>query len=344
MEISKDLLALNSDNVYRFITNADIFKKYCDPKMKFNTPFSSPLRKDSNPSFVIYKKGFFIDFATGEKGSAITFVMRLNQINYNDALRVIVRDFDLGSRFISFTRSTFATVNAEFKNPKNTLSLDGAKLSVKKRDFNEDDKEYWSQYNINSEDLKIARIVPISHFFIDTKMFIADKLAYAFLENKDGKLTYKIYQPKNKFIKWMSGNDSSVWELWDQLPKSGKYLVITSSRKDAVCVIKNLKVPSTARQSEATVPKAQVIKELHERFPIIFILMDNDFGKQKNWGQIAAQKLIDQYPFMINIVIPEETGCKDFSDLVSKYGSDKASSILRTIISREMKKSLVLKN
>ncbi len=72
--------------------------------------------------------------------------------------------------------------------------------------------------------------------------------------------------------------------------------------------------------------------------------MDNDFGKQKNWGQIAAKKLLDEYPFMINIVIPEETGCKDFSDLVSKYGSDKASSILRTIITGEMKKALVLKN
>jgi|SRR6478609_242759 len=329
MEITKDLLAVTAENVYSFISNLDIFRKYSDQKMKFNTPFSSPFRNDKNPSFVIYERGFFVDFATGQKGNAITFLMELNKINFNAALNLIIRDFELYDKFNCYSTSEIKSKTAPFENARNSISLEGgAKLSVKKRDFNENDKEYWSQYNIDENDLKIANIIPISHFFIDTKMFISDKLSYAFLEKKDGVVSYKIYQPKSLYVKWINGNDSSVWELWNLLPKTGRNLIITSSRKDALCVIKNLKIPSTSRQSETTNTKFQVVSELHDRFDYIYLLLDNDFDKKDNWGQIAAKKLLEKYPYLINVVIPESTGCKDFSDLISKFGKQEASKIL----------------
>lgn len=333
MEITKDLLSVTADNVFSFVSNLDIFRKYSDPKMKFNNPFSSPFREDKNPSFVIYERGFFVDFATGEKGNGITFLMALNKINFNAALNLIIRDFGLYDRFNCFSVSTLKSKVASFDNPRNSISLQGGvELSVKKRDFNENDKEYWSQYNIDKNDLKMANIIPISNFFIGTKMFISEKLSYAFLEKKDGVITYKIYQPKSQYIKWINGNDSSVWELWHLLPPKGKNLVITSSRKDALCVIKNMKVPSTSRQSETTGVKIQVIEELHERFEDIYLLLDNDFDKKENWGQVAANKLTAKYPYLINVVLPKSTECKDFSDLISKFGKNKASEILRKTI------------
>jgi hypothetical protein len=329
MEITKDLLAVTAENVYTFVSNLDIFRKYSEQKMKFNTPFSSPFRNDKNPSFVIYEKGFFVDFATGQKGNAITFLMTLNNINFNEALNLIVKDFGLYDRFSCYSVSNYNSKIASFENARNSVSLEGgSKLSVRRRDFNEFDKEYWSQYNIDENDLVMAKIVPISHFFIDTKMFISDRLSYAFLEKKDGVITYKIYQPKNKFIKWINGNDGSVWELWDTLPIKGKNLIITSSRKDALCIIKNLKTPSTARQSETVSIKPQVMEELHQRFPWIYLLLDNDFDKKENWGQKAATILTSKYPYLINVALPSEYGCKDFSDLMSKFGKEKANAIL----------------
>lgn len=345
MELTGDLLGVTAENIYSFVSNLDIFVKYSDPKLKFNTPFSSPLRNDKNPSFVIYERGFFVDFATGEKGNAITFLMKLNKINFNDALNLIIKDFGLYDRFNCYSKSTLTSAIGKFENPKNTISIQGGvKLSVKTRDFNENDKEYWSQYNITEYDLKIANIVPISHFFLDTKMFISEKLSYAFLEKKDGVISYKIYQPKSKYIKWINGNDGSVWELWHLLPAKGKNLIITSSRKDAICVFKNLKTPSTARQSETTGVKAQVVEELHNRFEFIYLLLDNDFDKKENWGQIAAAKLVEKYPYMINVVIPPYTKCKDFSDLTSKYGYKKANKILISAIieAKEAKLGLTL--
>lgn len=332
MELAQNLLTVTAENVFFFINNLAIFQKYSDPRMKFNTPFSSPFREDNNPSFVIYEKGFFVDFATGEKGNGITFLMKLNKINFNEALLMLVYDFDLSSRFNCFNTIRVASVQAKYRNPKSAVSLGSAEIKVKTRKFEERDYKYWSQYNLDERDLSKANIVPISHFFINGKMFIAEQLAYAFAEKKDGIVTIKVYQPKSAYLKWISNNNGSVWELWEQLPVTGHSVIITSSRKDAACVIKNIDYPSTAFQSETVIPKESVMEEVLQRFPNVYLMLDNDFDGKENWGQLAAQKLILRFPTIKNIVIPEKSGCKDFSDLVSKYGKASASLGLKTLI------------
>ena len=337
MELAQNLLSVTADNVFLFLSNLDIFRQYSDPKMRFNTPFSSPFRTDDNPSFVIYEKGFFVDFATGEKGNGITFLMKLNQINFNEALLLLVYDFDLSSRFNCFNSIKIASKKAEYKNPKRSVCLDGkAEIKVTVRPFMERDTKYWGQYNLDEKSLRQANIMPISHFFINGKMFIAEALSYAFAEKKDGVVTIKVYQPMSPFLKWISNNNGSVWELWEQLPRSGDSIVITSSRKDALCVIKNVGIPATAFQSETVVPKPVVMMHILSRFKHVYLLMDNDFEGKENWGQLAASKLLLKYTGIKNLVISTESNCKDFSDLVSKYGHARASVYLKRII-RELR-------
>lgn len=333
MEISKNLLPVTAENVYSFLSNVNIFLRYTDSKFRFNTPFSSPFRKDTNPSFIIYEKGFFVDFATGEKGNAITFVMKLNKINFNDALMLIIKDFSLVSEFNFYEQRTLESKKADFNNPRSKISVAGnVDINVTKRNFSKADEDYWKQYNLTEEDLRFANIIPISHFFIGLKMFIAEQLSYAFIEKKDGEITIKIYQPKSSCLKWINNNNGSVWEMWEQLPNKAETVIITSSRKDALCIIKNLSLASTAFQSETTTPKESVMNEVLERFDHVYILMDNDFDKETNWGQNAAQKLIRRFSNVTNLVIPQETGCKDFSDLCSKYGHQEASEVLMKVI------------
>lgn len=340
MELSKTLLPVTAENVYSFVTNVNIFVRYSDSKFRFNTPFSSPFRNDKNPSFIIYEKGFFVDFATGEKGNAITFVMKLNKVNFNDALLIIIKDFALTSEF-NFFESPFTSRKADFNNPRSSVSVSGnVDINVTKRSFNKNDEKYWSQYNLTEKDLRFANIIPISHFFIGLKMFIAETLSYAFMERKDGQITIKIYQPKSSCLKWINNNNGSVWELWEQLPSKAETAIITSSRKDALCVIKNLSIASTAFQSETTTPKESVMNEVLNRFDFVYLLMDNDFDKETNWGQNAAQKLIRRFSNVINIVIPKETGCKDFSDLCSRYGHQEASEILMKVILKSKEEQL----
>ena len=341
MEIFKDLLPVTAENVYTFVTDVNIFKEYTDSKFRFNTPFSSPFRNDKNPSFIIYEKGFFVDFATGEKGNAITFLMKLNKINFNEALLIIVKDFNLSSFFNCFDSNKTTSKKAVFSNPRSTISIDGGiDINVTRRAFNKADKEYWGQYNIEEEDLRFANIIPISHFFLGLKMFIAEKLSYAFLERKDGEITIKIYQPKSSCLKWINNNNGSVWEMWEQLPQKAETIIITSSRKDALCITKNLALASTAFQSETVVPKVVVMESIFERFTNVYLLLDNDFGKEKNWGQVAAQKLMQRFSNLTNIVIPESTGCKDFSDLCSTYGHQEASEILMKVVLKSKQEQL----
>jgi hypothetical protein len=81
-----------------------------------------------------------------------------------------------------------------------------------------------------------------------------------------------------------------------------------------------LKLPTVALQSESVLPKKNVIEELHRRFEDIYILYDNDFDKEKNWGEIYSKKLAQEFNFY-HIQIQTKRDCKDFSDLVKKYGA-----------------------
>ena len=159
-------------------------------------------------------------------------------------------------------------------------------------------------------------------------------LAYAFVEEKDGLQTFKIYQPNADEKKWINNNDFSTWELWTQLPEKGKNLIITSSRKDAgvikILYPSNL-LTSCALQSEKTNPKKSVVEELKMRFDKIYVMYDNDYDKSTNWGREAGKKMCDDFG-LVQIEIPEHYRTKDISDFRERYGSEKTKELIRKII------------
>ena len=336
MNIQNNLLELTSKNVFSVVSHQSVFVAFCDSKMRFNTVFSSPLRKDNKPSFVIYERGFFIDFASGEKGDSVSFVMKLNNIDFNSALCAIVEKLNVAYRFIIRKRNDFVIKIASYNNPKaSSIDLDGCKIDVTVRKIKQEDIDYWKKYNINGEEeIKSFNIVPISHFFLNKKMYIAERLSYVFVEKKDGIITKKIYQPNSRYMKWINNNNGSVWELWEHLPEKGENLIITSSRKDAASIIKTLKIPSTSLQSESVIPKESVMNELFSRFENIYILYDNDFNSTKNWGQLSAEKIIKKYPKLIGLKINEKYAAKDFSDFVSIHGVRKTKETIISLIKK----------
>ena len=155
-----------------------------------------------------------------------------------------------------------------------------------------------------------------------------DKYAYAYFEWKDGNQSVKLYQPFSQTMKWLSKHDSSVWDLWKQAfmwaqKKSDECVIITSSRKDAMCLWENLGVPAMSLQGEGYLPKPQVMRQVLERFRTVYLWYDNDFKhKDENPGQDNARKLIELYPDLKNVCIPSEYRCKDPSDLVKEWGKE----------------------
>lgn len=300
----------------------------------------SPLRDDDiNPSFSLRERDgivFWKDFGTGETGTIITLLARLWGVDYNGALLKLSIDYQ--SRLPSSTL---------LRRYKGTVKLiNDSTLKVKVREWKDWDKEYWNSYGISIEMCKRCNVHPISHSFFTykdsasgltrTSCIPMDKYAYAYFEWKDGKESIKLYQPFSQRMKWLSKHDASVWDLWKQAfqwaEKDNSAVILTSSRKDAMCLWEQLHIPSMSLQGEGYVPKPQVMKQVFDKFRHVYIWYDNDFThKEGNPGQDNARKLCEAYPELINICIPEKVGCKDPSDVMKKYGLKKGKIFLENI-------------
>ena len=312
------------------ISDRDIIKRYLGID-KFPCKISSPLRDDDNkPSFSMMERDGFVfwkDFGTGDSGSAVSLMMNLWNVSYKEALLKIKLDTECKIPRESLIR--------RYKGKIHLLS--NSSIKVKVREWKDWDIEFWNSFGISEKFCTFCNVYPISHAFFtkedeNGKVFTVtvpmDKYAYAYFEWKDGKESIKLYQPYSQTMKWLSKHDASVWDLWKQAfqwaqKKSNDSVIITSSRKDAMCLWENLNIPSMSLQGEGYVPKPQVMKQVFDTFKHVYIWYDNDFKhKDDNPGQQNAMKLKALYPDLINICIPTHLQSKDPSDLVKNHGID----------------------
>ena len=313
------------------MSDPDILRRYMDIK-KIPCSISSPLRDDDrNPSFsfTMAKDGtvLWYDFGTGEGGNLINLLGRLWNVTYKEALLKI--KLDEGTRIPRFDL---------IRRYKGKLRLtSGSSIKVKTREWRQYDIEYWASYGISKKFATYCDVYPISKAFFTHKddngnektvCVPMEKYAYAYFEWKDGVESIKLYQPFSEKMKWLSKHDHSVWDLWKKAfhwadKCSDEAVIITSSRKDAMCLWENLKIPAMALQGEGYLPKPQVMKQVLERFKNVYLWYDNDFSHtEDNPGQDNAKKLMELYPKLKNICIPDKYKCKDPSDLYKAWGKD----------------------
>lgn len=291
----------------------------------------SPLRDDDiNPSFAFTERDgtiFWKDFGTGESGNLIKLLSKLWFVSYDEALLKIKLDTSSSvPRFDLFRK---------YKGKLHVISNSSIKVRI--RDWKDWDIAYWNSYGISQKFCTWCKVFPISHAFFTkedeegrkrTVCVPMDKYAYAYFEWKDGKQSIKLYQPYSVSMKWLSKHDSSVWDLWKQAfnwaqKKSNESVIITSSRKDAMCLWENLGVPAMALQGEGYLPKPQVMKQVFNQFKTVYLWYDNDFTHENdNPGQDNANKLLNLYPELHNIVISSDYKSKDPSDLVKNWGKE----------------------
>lgn len=317
----------------RYISEDDILLKY------LNIPqipclINSPFRDDKNPSFSIYydKKTGKIrwrDFGTNESGGIFDLLMAIYHLSFKELAEKIEEDFAYNTSSIDKTSFDSSRSHHKYVFDKDI------KLDVRIRKWKSWDIEYWNSYGISIDLLEKARVYPISHLFVEKNgksiIINSDKHAYVYVEFKDNIPTYKIYQPYSTKYKWLNRHDSSVWSLWRMLPENGEKLIITSSTKDALCIIENLGIPSCSLQAESYLPKPKVIEELKQRFQKIYILYDNDFTKEINYGHQYGQKIAETFD-LIQIEIPTEYKSKDPSDLYKNHGKETFVNVISKLI------------
>ncbi len=326
LQTNKTLIPIHRSDVP--LTDSDIIKRYIGIS-KFPCTIISPLRDDDDhPSFSFFERGghiYWKDFGTGNGGTTIELLQKLWYSTYTETLLKLKMDI---------ATSTLPKTNL-LRLYKGTIHLvSGSTIKVQIRKWRDWDIEFWNSYGITKEFATWCKVYPISHCFFTRKInnkeetitVPMDKYAYAYFEWKDGNETIKVYQPFSTRMKWLSKHDSSVWDLWKQVflfaeNKSNDEVIITSSRKDAMCLWCNLGVPALSMQGEGYLPKPQVMQQIFNKFKYVYLWYDNDFKHiGNNPGQDNAMKLIAMYPKLYNICIPTELQCKDPSDLVKNLG------------------------
>ena len=306
-------------DIMRFYLNIDVL-----PAL-----INSPLRQDRNASVSIFSpdgvKVFYKDFGTGEHGSIFDLLGRMWNRTFSETITKIWADIDkVKHNRINLNRTRRGVIHKS-----NSI------LEVRTRQWFDYDMEYWNSYGISREWLKFGDVYPISHILITrdniTKIIPAEKLAYVYVERKDGKVSLKVYQPKSQRLKWLSKHDSSVWDLWSRLPDRGDTLFITSSRKDALCLWENTGIPSVSLQGEGYVPKEKVINQLKQRFGRVIIFFDNDYDKDENHGHIYASRLSGMFDLDM-VEIPSEYKSKDPSDLFKNHGAETFRRVIKELV------------
>lgn len=316
-------------------SNIDAYQifKYYYPDITYGKLVKSPLRNDdSDPSLGLFKskihnKLMFKDFG-GKSGDAIRFVKELLNLNYYDALSRIAIDFGLDS---------FYTISSNISNKKYSSeditllpTIDKIKfneetvINIKSRQWNTYDIKWWQQFGITLDTLKLFNIIPISYYFINDLVFRASKYAYAFREEKDNKVTYKIYQPLAKDKKWFTNHNYTIHQGYEQLPNRGGILFITKSLKDVASLRDVLNIPAIAIQSETVMISAKVMQEYTTRFVDIYTHFDFD-----NAGIRLANKYMEEYNIIPIFTLDKK--CKDFSDFVKKFGIEKTKRFFKNI-------------
>jgi hypothetical protein len=216
------------------ITDDDILEKTEGGKTIFekvlgeipNKCINSPLREDNNPSFSVFlaKNGLWMykDFSNGDSGTAIQFISKLNNINYQESI-----DYILGMKID--LKSNIKPVIKE----KKELVVDWVDMK-----FSDAHKAYFDQYELDETFLNSRDIYALKTYAINKRIqrFPDYQFKFCYYAKDIDKIKIlTLGENVSKEEKWRSlgiGNDY-IWNLW-RYTKCDNLFVCKSVKDDSV--------------------------------------------------------------------------------------------------------------
>lgn len=306
---------ITREEILEKVTEYDIFRHYLGYQFQIGEIFSSPFRRDKNPSFGVYQGKnnlMFKDLATGESGNCF----KLASIMLN------LRGFELNKQiYLDLNRGRLKTSDYGLKVAKMDIK-DKTIISVKRKNFTSTDDEYWSEFHVSRDTLKKYNVSPIEQFWINnianTKTYSYEEPMYAYKVYNN----FQIYRPKSdKCDKFRTNCTEYDLIGLEQLPNNDDLLIVTKSGKD-VYVLDELGYNAIAPIGETRLIPEKIVNDLNSRFKRIVLLYDNDEA-----GIIGSSKIQDKTNWD-NIIIPLETKTKDVSDHIKQYGVEKTKDLM----------------
>lgn len=313
----KKKLVLTPETILEKLSTFDIYRKYFG-EFKPNVVTCNWMRGDKNPSFIIgnkYQEFTHKDFSCDEwKGNCFAFVMQMFSCSFNDALKIIDRDFDLGITNGSSTKN-YEKIIANYTQPIVTSKREFF-IQVKTRKFTHEELAYWNEYYQDIDDLRANNVYSIDTLYLNKKKFPLKDSELRFAYLYEG--FWKIYRPyASKKEKWMPNNVPIT--MMDGLNdiKDCDVAFINKSKKDYM-VMKKVFPCCCAVQNEGlgcfSEENVEYLKENSDKQILSF---DADETGVKN-SQLITEKFGFDYCNVPKIYLEE--GLKDWADLAKAHG------------------------
>lgn len=291
--------------------------------------FRSPLRKDRRPTCSFYRNGsntlIFKDFATGQHLNIFGVVQEMFHCDYFEALRIIANDMGI-VRDKSLQKNS-GKIN---EHPIRMQDKEMSKIQVEVQDFTDLELKWWGKYGITLETLKRFNVYSCKHVFLNGQL-VAKSQQHCPIFGYYGKKyqgidLWRCYFPKRTSFRFITNWPSKKIQGYDQLPKSGKLLVITKSMKDCLCLY-SCGITACAPNSENLFISDAMLEELKSRFENIVVFYDNDRPGLYNMAKIRRE-----HPELVYVCIPKEYGSKDISDFYKDHGRKETLNLIKKFV------------
>lgn len=275
-------MSFSKEDLLAKVTSYDILNHYLQPyhnsgrllaAKNISNPFQA--EKQETPSFNIFPtmgtgEWRYKDFATGDDGSCFDLVMKLFNISFPEALQKINSDLTL----------LLDTTQEPIKSNRQ-LAQEAPKFTIKRKQFNDAEKEFWLKFGIDEQTLKRFNVSSLEEFSTTSKIgnpyttkSSSDKFIFAYENNHWVKLYKPLDEKKYKF-QYLGTKEQGFIFGWKQLPENADLLIITGGEKDVMTLTAKGFNAITLNSETATMPKS-IVDELKLRFKTILVLYDND--------------------------------------------------------------------
>ena len=307
---------IDKDVLVDLIGEEKLYTKYFEP-VNLNKLYTSPFRKDRSPGcrFVVTDFGIkFYDNRANLYYDAFNMAMvYFKETNFFHCLKAIMSDFNLTDKDLMEHRlnckkdiNKSAYRNANYNSISRVNKSEKIVTKLVLRNYKEEDLEFWNTYGITKKQLLKYGVRPVSKFStydnnvykIETEEFnykidsSESRFMYALLspygKNPINVKFYRPYGQLKKQLKWMNYLTVDTLFGYEQLPKKGDTLIITSSFKDMM-MFDHCGFNSVSPNSEVSNLNPQVINSLKKRFKNIIVCYDNDATGIK-WSEYNAKK------------------------------------------------------
>lgn len=285
--------------------------------------FKNPMRTDNHVtcSFFTGKSGtlYFKDFATGECFSFENVVMKQNNCDYHQALRIIAEDFGFIKR--QDRKPVVIVHQPKYEDDGQTI------IQTQIKDFSDAELKWWQSFGITKNILNRFKVYSCNTIFLNGNI-CAQSAQHSpiygyYFGKKENVEQWRIYFPKRKDFRFLGNVSTKTIQGFKQLPKTGNLLIITKSMKDVMCLY-SLGLTAIAPNSETQFVDDKVLEELKTRFNYIVLLYDNDLT-----GVKFANKIHKAHPELKIAIIPRSTGSKDISDYYRDHGREQTVEFIK---------------